>query len=213
MSMSKLQSDSIDALMSALSKAQGEIKNAIKDSNNPFFKSKYADLSSVKEACQEALTKQGLAVSQSTNIRKDGSLVLITTLGHGSGQYIKGIYPINPVKNDPQGIGSAITYARRYTLAAMVGVIADDDDGEAAQGRASKNNEQKPTPAYKASAIQDKGNEIYIDSPEQKKAIFEMMKGRPAESKPVDFKRELVRKFKDEKYTMRHIESEIYQIQ
>lgn len=126
------QSEQINELAAALSKAQGKITPAIKDSTNPFFKSKYADLSSVWDACKTALTENGLAVMQTTDY-KDGQMVLLTTLAHSSGQWIRSCIPINPTKNDAQGIGSAITYMRRYSLASIVGVTTDeDDDGNAA---------------------------------------------------------------------------------
>ncbi len=125
------QSEQINEIANALSKAQADITPAIKESTNPFFKSKYADLSSVWGACREPLTKNGLAVLQTMEY-KDSQMVLITTLTHSSGQWIRSCLPILPVKQDAQSIGSAITYMRRYSLAAMVGVIADDDDGNAA---------------------------------------------------------------------------------
>ncbi len=129
---------SINELAAALSKAQAEIKGATKDSKNTFFKSSYADLASVWEACRIPLTKNGLAVIQTTDVIADtggDTTLLVTTLVHSSGQYIQGRYPIHPVKNDPQSLGSAITYARRYALQAIVGIAPDDDDGEAAMGR------------------------------------------------------------------------------
>jgi hypothetical protein len=129
------QSPTIGALAAALAKSQGAMKAAHKDASNPFFKSKYADLASVWEACRAALAANGLAVCQII----DGE-ALTTILLHSSGEWLAGTYPIKPVKNDPQGVGSAITYARRYALAAMAGVVADDDDGEAAQGRTAKVN-------------------------------------------------------------------------
>jgi hypothetical protein len=108
------QSDQINELVTALAKAQGEISPAIKDSTNPFFKSRYADLKNIWDACKSALTKNGLAVLQTTDYI-DNQIFLITTLAHGSGQWMKSIMPINPTKNDSQGIGSAITYMRRYS--------------------------------------------------------------------------------------------------
>ena len=126
------QSEQINELASALSKAQGEITPAIKDSTNPFFKSKYADLASIWDACKTALSKHGLAVLQTMDYREN-QMVLITTLAHASGQWVRSTLPILPTKNDAQGIGSAITYMRRYSLAAIVGVTTDeDDDGNAA---------------------------------------------------------------------------------
>lgn len=121
------QSEQINELASALSKAQASIQPAIKDSLNPFFKSKYADLPSIWNACKEALTQNGLAVIQTMDA-SSGQLMLITTLAHSSGQWIRSSLPINPTKNDPQALGSAITYMRRYSLAAIAGVTTDDDD-------------------------------------------------------------------------------------
>lgn len=118
-------------LATALAKAQAAMKPALKDSTNPHFKSKYADLTSVWEACRDALTKNGLSVAQVTEF--DGEQTWIRTiLLHSSGEQLEGRYPLRPVQNTPQGMGSAISYARRYALAAMVGVVADDDDGQAA---------------------------------------------------------------------------------
>lgn len=133
------QSPTIAALAAALSKAQGQIRGAKKDSANPFFKSKYADLSEVWSACREALTANGIAVIQSPDGDTPETMVLITTIAHASGEWMSGRYPIRAIKADPQGIGSAITYARRYALAAMIGIASEDDDGEAATGRQAPN--------------------------------------------------------------------------
>lgn len=133
---------SINELAAALSKAQAEIIGAKKDANNNFFKTPYADLASVWDACRQPLTKNGLSVTQTTDVSENGVMILVTTLLHSSGQHIQGRYPIQPVKNDPQGLGSAITYARRYALQAIVGVAPTDDDGEAAMGREKANNLQ-----------------------------------------------------------------------
>jgi len=128
-------SENISDLASALSKAQGEMQAAIKDSVNPFYKSKYADLGSVWDACRPVLSKHGLCVLQSTEIVGD-KIVMVTTLAHSSGQWMKSHLPLNPAKNDSQGVGAAITYLRRYSLSALVGVVCDDDDdGETASGR------------------------------------------------------------------------------
>lgn len=127
----------IGKLAEALCKVQGEITGAVTDSDNPFFKSKYADLTSVWGACRKALTKHGLAVIQTTDVLPSGGACLCTTLAHSSGEYITGRYPLMPQKQDPQAWGSALTYARRYCLAAIVGVapVGDDDDAEAAMHR------------------------------------------------------------------------------
>lgn len=126
-------SQSIDQLMTALAKAQGKIQPALKDKSNPFFKSKYADLTSVWNACREVLSENGLAVVQSIS-RNDNGMSLLTILGHASGQWISSDMPIIMDKIDPQSMGKIITYYRRYSLSAIVGVSPDDDDdGETAQ--------------------------------------------------------------------------------
>ncbi len=134
--MSIAQSDSINELAAALAKAQSEIEGAKKDSANPFFKSKYADLESVWTACRVPLTKNGLSVVQLVSSEGDDGKVTVTTqLLHSSGQWIRGSLTGKPVKADPQGTGSCITYYRRYGLAAIVGVFQADDDGNAASNR------------------------------------------------------------------------------
>lgn len=120
-------------LATALAKAQGAMKPAAKDSMNPHFKNKYADLASVWEACREPLSKNGLSVVQVPEFEGESGW-LRTILMHSSGESIESRFPLRPQQQTAQGLGSAISYARRYTLAAMVGVVAEDDDGEAASG-------------------------------------------------------------------------------
>lgn len=129
-----IKSEQINELATALSKAQAEMKGAIKDSKNPFFKSSYADLSSVWDACRGPLTKNGLSIVQTNCGDSPETLTVCTTLLHSSGQWISSQLTGKPVKNDPQAIGSAYTYYRRYALAAMVGVSPEDDDGNSAYG-------------------------------------------------------------------------------
>jgi predicted aconitase len=144
--MEQMQSNELNELFGALAKAQAEIKGAVKDSANPFFKSRYSDLTSVMEACKEALSKNELAVIQS-HIVIDGANFLLTTLGHSSGQFIKSICPLIMAKNDAQSFGAATTYMRRFALAAIVGVCPEDDDGEKERIAAEKQaKEPKPTP-------------------------------------------------------------------
>lgn len=121
-------------LAAALSAAQGEIGIVEKDRENPFFKSSYATLDAVIKATKAPLSKHGLAVVQTTEIGPEGRVMLRTSLIHKSGEKVESVYPIVPIKNDPQGYGSAITYARRYCLSAIVGVAPaeDDDDGNEA---------------------------------------------------------------------------------
>jgi len=139
-------SESIANLADALSTVQGKLTHAKKDSANPFFKSKYADLESVWDACRDLLASNGLAVAQfpGTYSDLDKSMSLTTILMHGSGEWISHEMSVPVSKVDPQGAGSALTYMRRYALAAVVGVVQADDDGNAASS---------PKPVVKAKDI------------------------------------------------------------
>lgn len=133
----RLQSDSIDKLAEALAKAQGEFTAATKEKTNPHFRSKYADLASIIGATRPALSRNGLCVTQQVSPNGHGVWVR-TTLAHTSGQWIADQCWMPVAKMDAQGIGSAITYGKRYSLAALLCVAAeDDDDGEGAVGRQS----------------------------------------------------------------------------
>lgn len=143
-----MQSESIKELATALAKAQGVMAGAKKDCTNPFFHSKYADLASMWDACRQPLSENGLSVVQTTHVDAD-RVYLLTQLFHNSGEWIQGKYPITPTKNDPQGMGSAITYARRYTLAAIVGIAPEDDDGNAASGKDADTKKVIPEPQKK----------------------------------------------------------------
>lgn len=138
-------SDSIKELATALAKAQAVMAGAKKDATNPHFRSKYADLASVWEACRDALTANGIAVVQMTEPSGEQEVRVITALFHSSGEWVSGILALPVTKADAQGYGSALTYARRYALAAAVGVAPEDDDGNAAA--AAKPMLTKPTPA------------------------------------------------------------------
>jgi len=125
-------SDSIAKLAGSLAKAQGAMRAALKDSVNPHFRSRYADLAGVWDACREPLASNGLAVIQTPGEIGDKTIELTTILAHESGEWIQSTFTIPVSKPDAQGVGSAVTYARRYALAAMVGIVQDDDDGNAA---------------------------------------------------------------------------------
>ena len=114
------------SLAGALSQAQAAMKSASFDRTNPHFKSKYASLASVVDTIRKPLADNGLSYTQTTEIR-DGSLILVTTLRHISGETVKSEYPL-PAQSKPQELGSALTYARRYSLSAIVCIAADDDD-------------------------------------------------------------------------------------
>jgi len=115
-------SESIKELASALSKAQGQIKGALKDSANPFFKSKYADLSSVVEAIREAWSSNGLSYVQCVESSDKSEVSIETVILHSSGEWMAcGVLSLPVSKHDAQGFGSAMTYARRYSLSAAAG--------------------------------------------------------------------------------------------
>jgi len=131
-------SAAINELAAALSKAQSAMSAAVKDGTNPFFNnSRYASLASIWDAIRKPLADNGLAISQLTGGRNTG-VEITTMLLHSSGQWLRSAIVIQPVKADPQGIGSAITYGRRYALSAIVGAVADeDDDGNEASNSAT----------------------------------------------------------------------------
>ena len=126
------QSESIAKLATALSIVQGKLSHAKKDSANPFFKSKYADLESVWDACRDLLAANGLSVMQFPGEYIDGTMSMTTILAHSSGEWIGQEMSLPVSKPDAQGSGSALTYMRRYALAAVVGVVQADDDANAA---------------------------------------------------------------------------------
>jgi hypothetical protein len=124
-------SESIIRIAPALLAAQKEIGSASKDAINPFFKSKYADLGSIMEACKEALNKNGIIVLQPVGTDHMGTTSLETILLHESGEFMSDTMTVTvKQQNDPQAQGSAITYARRYSLQSMMFIPAEDDDAE-----------------------------------------------------------------------------------
>lgn len=127
-----LKSEAINELAAALSKAQGAMEMAKKDAENPFFKSRYADLASVVAAIQGPFADNGLAYVQCPDACEGEAVAVDTLLMHTSGQWISSRTVVPVTKQDAQGYGSALTYARRYGLQAIAGVAADDDDGNAA---------------------------------------------------------------------------------
>jgi hypothetical protein len=142
-------SQDIKELAAALAAAQKEVKNAVPNADNPFFKSKYADLETLKAACVPALNKHDIAVIQAP-VAIDGKVGVITRLMHKSGQWIEGDLLLPCSKQDAQAYGSAVSYARRYTLAAFCGVATTDDDGNAAthdKPAAPPAKRQAPAPA------------------------------------------------------------------
>lgn len=182
------QSAECGELFAALAKAQGEIESAAKAKANPFFKSKYADLAAVWDACREPLSKNGLCVIQQPLTR--GALVgLRTQLGHASGQWVACIATAESKDRGPQAYGSVVTYLRRYALQAFAGVASEDDDGEKAEGR-DKNAKPpgaswgKPKNETKTDIPGDTGEVIDPGTLQDVRlAAGEKFRGKPAEAK------------------------------
>ena len=134
-------SQTISKIAVALLASQKEMSNAIKGSKNPFFKSTYADLNSVREACLPALNNNGISIIQPT-IFKDGKNFINTILIHESGEFISGLTEIVYSKqNDAQSQGSGITYARRYGIQSICNIGVEDDDGNNASNNKTTNEE------------------------------------------------------------------------
>lgn len=125
-------SESINKISAALLVAQKAISFAAKDAQNPHFKNTYADLPAVIDAIKPALNDAGIVFMQTPSPSEPGTLALTTRLMHESGEWMEDTATIPLPKNDPQGYGSAMTYARRYALSAFTGLYQDDDDGNAA---------------------------------------------------------------------------------
>ncbi|WP_186364925.1 ERF family protein [Staphylococcus hominis] len=139
------RSESITEINKALNNFHKEVKQPFKDKNNPFYKSKYVPLENVAEAIDKTSTKFGLTYTQYPVSNEKGEVGVATILHHESGEYME--YPplmVKPEKNTPQGVGSAITYSRRYSLSTVFGITSDqDDDGNEASGKRSNQNNQR----------------------------------------------------------------------
>ena len=187
------QSESIGKLTTALVNVQAKIKAAKKDSTNPFFHSKYADLNAVWDVCRGPLSDNGLAVIQTSRV-VGTEVAVVTTLAHVSGEWVRGELLLIPTKRDPQGIGSAMTYARRYALAAIVGIVADeDDDGNAASRPEEARRPQVPqtreTPVKSTPAASTKVSDAVPQAAELHTSSFEVSEPIPSKSKKGSFYR------------------------
>jgi len=150
------RSDTIAELTKALSKMQGALKSVPKDSTNPFFKMRYASLDAIWDIVRKPLTDNSLCLVRTPKEDYKGKLYLETLLLHSSGEWIKAELPLNAKANDPQSIGSAITYARRYSLSAMLGISADEDDD--AEAATDKKPADKPAPKTPPKEPETKGH-------------------------------------------------------
>lgn len=182
------RSDSCGELYAALAAAQGAAQDALLDSTNPAFKSRYASLSAVIDRCRPVLAANGLALLMAP-IRAEGMAGVEWTLGHKSGEWISGSVLYRLAQDTPQGAGSATTYARRYTYSAILGIAADDDDdGNAGSQPVRPQGPAKATSATPARSEAKRGPEPAQAaqrpapgdqaSTEQKRAIFASLTDR-----------------------------------
>jgi len=141
------KSEQLNELATALAKAQGELENASKSSANPHFKSKYADLAEILNTVRPVFSANGLSVTQCPGFA-NGMVTVETLLMHVSGQWISSTISAPVGKQDAQGVGSAITYCRRYSLAAVAGIAQEDDDGNASIGQTPKAAKTQRQPDY-----------------------------------------------------------------
>jgi hypothetical protein len=203
-------SEQIGDLAAALAKAQAEMEGASKDSANPFFKSKYADLTAVWAACRGPLTKHGLSIVQAPRVSwaNDRAIVQVETrLLHASGQFISDVVAAAPKDDSPQAVGSVITYLRRYALQSFVGIAPEDDDAEAAQVRRRPQEAAKGAPSgydewlKKLEGVADGGSDKLkaawqSSAPDYRKHLTETDNGRwealKAQSAMADVKLKLV---------------------
>ncbi|ELJ9288501.1 ERF family protein [Staphylococcus coagulans] len=179
------KSESVVEINKAMVAFRKEVKQPIKDKNNPFFKSKYVPLENVVEAIDEAATPHGLSYTQWALNDNDGRVGVATMLMHESGEYIE-YDPVfmNAEKNTPQGAGSLISYLKRYSLSAIFGITSDqDDDGNVASGKQVKS---EPKASAKAvgtlkeemlkfsELMQSLGKQVSVSDVQQKLGINDM---------------------------------------
>ena len=177
-------SDQLDKIAPALLASQKAVTHALKDSTNPHFRSKYADVSAVIEAVKEPLNANGISFLQSPSPSEDGRLPLTTRLLHTSGQWIEDTAVCPLPKADPQGFGSALTYLRRYSLGAIMGVPAEDDDGEGAVHRSAVTEKPKATnveslpPSKAMSKDTEKQLRFLAGAPKTRSFVEQVMKAK-----------------------------------
>ena len=177
-------SENINELAKALSLCQGEISNATKNSVNPHFGKKYADLAEVLDVIRPCSSKYGLSFSQCNAMKADGRVYVETILMHESGQYIIFDPSEAITKTDPQGIGGATTYLRRYSIAAVFGIAQEDDDGNSASK--PEQPKKQETPAERAR------NYINANAQgEHRQAWLDMLEGCGSDNEVINLAKEL----------------------
>lgn len=180
------KSESITKIAAALNASQKNMGNATKGASNPFFKSKFADLNAVREACLPVLNENGITVLQPTTVY-EGKSYVETTLLHESGEWLSSLTEIIANKqNDAQAHGSGVSYARRYGLQSFLCIGAEDDDGEKAHGRGASANNSKPILNNQA-AISKLVEETKTEAPAPAKKGFGVKQTKTEEAKqPTD---------------------------
>lgn len=177
------KSEHINELATALAKAQSEMPIADLSADNPYFKSKYADLATYIKASRPSLSKNGLSISQLIMFNEKGEQFLKTMLLHSSGQFISSYAKINPQKTDVQSLGSYLTYMRRYSYSAIIGCAsgADDDDGESSMQRNQNYSQKsnvysKPQETVISTDQVDYIEELLQDSTDLKNSLLSMLR-------------------------------------
>lgn len=171
-------SESITKITQALLKVQKQIKFAVIDTDNAYYKSRYASLGSVVDACKEALNSNGIVFIQGASSNKDlPKMVCVTTrLLHESGEYIEDTIGVPYVQDTPQAYGSSLTYARRYALSALLGIVSDeDDDGNVGSGlepKSQKPQAKKPTKTEKQKILGSLAIKAGCKSPDDFKQLM-----------------------------------------
>jgi len=188
--MNYQRSDEIKDLAAALCKVQATLKNAVKGAENPHFRSTYSDLADCWDTCRKPLTDNGFSIVQ-TPFFRDGLVGADTMLLHNSGQYIQCTFSVPIDRANAQGVGSGLTYVRRYSLCSIVGIASEDDDANAVS---QKTSQQQTTqqPKNKSAPVKQAGpfvppaaNEIYTGSDVHKKILGEICTRKGISSKGV----------------------------
>jgi len=144
-SESTKQAHALDKILPAILAVQSSVEPIKKDTDNTFFKSKYADLASIWHDIKGLMKEQGLVVAHTAIRAESGADLLVTRIYHAqSGQFLESICPIDPVKKDPQGYGAAMTYMRRYALSGLLGIVTESDDDGNTASQAEKKSDWKP---------------------------------------------------------------------
>jgi hypothetical protein len=170
-------SEQVTEIQAALSAMQGELQPALKDSTNPHFKSRYADFFACKGVAQSVMAKHGLSAIQGILSDPDkGWIGVETRIGHVSGQWLESDSWCKPKGLLPQDVGSAVTYLKRYSLCAMLGIVADDDDdANQAQGKNDEPKKEEPKKYQKPVDPKVLDDKYYTGTSTQKKAVKEIL--------------------------------------